>query len=489
MARLSDARNDEAARMRTTHLQALLRDSITPDFFDKNRYPAYILDKLNCGLLDAHGLLNDPNAFETLEKVHRCAAPSLPDAAHERDIVWRQGRDFSYTWDESYTLPENLYLLYSQGAGPQYRTMAQRFLMESFFDPLARGENNLGGLHDYSHANALCSAMQAYFVDGSEKHLQAALNGYRFILAQSYATGGFGADEIFEKPGSGKLLASLTNSHNNFETPCCAFAFLKLSRYLFQVTRDGLYGDAMERILWNTMFGALPLQPDGHTFYYADNNNQAQRVYSAHLWPCCSGTFTQVAADYGINTWQLGPENERSLWVNLYLPSTLRFKQDGTSVNVQQTGEYPQGEHVHLQVTAAKPVPFAIKLRIPAWCEGASVRVNGRLLRSHGKDGFVSLDRTWRTGDHVDLHLPAKLRLEPFPADGSTAQTNLVALCWGPWVLMPLAPSPTVGEGDLLKAERIGPTEWRVRRASSDLYLRPFFAVGGGTYSTYIQLA
>ena len=487
LARFSAARNDASAGERATKLQALLNDAITPDFFDKSRFPAYTLDKFNCGLMDAHALLNDKQAFESLEKVHRCAAPSLPASARERDIVWREGRDPSYTWDESYTLPENLYLLYAMDAGDRYRTMAQRFLLDSFFDPLARGENNLGGRHGYSHANALCSAMQAWFVDGSQKHLQAAMNGYKFILAQSYATGGFAPDEMFTKPASGKLLASLTDTHNSFETPCCTYALLKLSRYLLQATRDGLYGDAMERVLWNTMFGCLPLQPDGHAFYYADNNQQAQRIYSAHRWPCCAGTYTQVAADYGINTWQLGPEGDPGIWVNLYLPGTLECSISGARWQLKQDGDYPASEHVHLHLTASHATPFTLQLRIPAWCDAASVRINGQSTPVHPRQGFAAIHRTWHNGDRIDLHLPAQLRLEPLPTTAGDPASPFVTLCWGPWVLMPIAPNPEAHESDLLRAERISPTEWRVHRPTGDLYLRPFPFVGDGTYATYIR--
>ena len=245
----------------------------------------------------------------------------------------------------------------------------------------------------------------------------------------------------------------------------------------------------MERLLCNTMFGVLPLQGDGHTFYYADNNFQAQRIYSAHRWPCCAGTFTQVAADYGINTWQLGSAGEGSIWVNLYLPSTLRWQQAGASMELTQEGDYPASERVRLTVATTRPASFMLHLRLPAWCRNPSLRINNRPYALKAQNGFAGIERLWHTGDQIDLHLPATLRLEPFPSQGLTPHQELAALCWGPWVLLPLASSPAAKSDDLLQAERIAPTEWRVRRATGDLYLRPFFAVGEGTYATYIRLA
>ena len=489
MARLSASLNDDAMRAKALGSQAGLGASITPAFFEKNRFPAYIFDKLNCGLADAHTLLSSSDAFAVAELVRRCAVPNLPASPVERATPWRLDRDLSFTWDESYTLPENLYLLYAAGAGDEYRALARRYLLDSFFDPLSRGENVLGGRHGYSHVNALSSAMQAWFVDGSRRHLEAAQNGFRMLAAQSYATGGWAPDELLETPGSGKLLASLDGTHNSFETPCGTYAVLKLARYLLQATGDGQYGDAMERVLWNATFGALPLQADGRTFYYADNNQNARRIYSAHRWPCCSGTYTQVAADFGINTWLLGSRGGPSVWVNLYLPSTLRTTQVGTPLELRQDGNYPASEHVRLTVKIPRPACFSLHLRIPAWCRAASLRVNGQHAPLRVRNGFTALQRTWRDGDCVQLHLPANLRLEPFPSDGAKTQPDLVALCWGPWVLLPLAPAPSASENELLNAERLTPTEWRVRRrAGQDLYLNPFPNVGSGTYATYIRL-
>ncbi len=487
MARFAAAQNDAAARSRVLRLHRLFAQAITPNFFEITRYPAYTLDKLNIGLLDSATLLDDPYALAIANKVRQCALGDLPGSALERDRVWRKGRDFSYTWDESYTLPENLYLLYQAGAGPGYRDMARAYLLDSLFAPLARNDNVLGGLHGYSHVNALGSAMQAFLVDGSQMHLDAARNGCRMIEAQSYATGGWAPDELFEKPGSGKLLASLTSTHNSFETPCGTYAMLKLSRYLLQVTRDGHYGDVMERVIFNSMFGALPLQPDGHTFYYADVNEDARRVYSNHRWPCCAGTYTQVAADYGINSYLLDPEPDGGLWVNLYLPSTIRWQTDGANLSLTQDGAYPLAERITLHLQADRASRFTLRLRIPAWCTEPSLRVNGRPQPLRIERGFASVPRLWGNGDRIELHLPRRLRLEPFPAK-SGPQTSLAALCWGPLVLLPMTPSPTATANQLLQAERSSPTQWRVPQPTGDLHLSPFFAVEESVYATYIHV-
>ncbi len=124
------------------------------------------------------------------------------------------------------------FLAYRRGAGSRYRDLATRFLADDwYFDPLAAGQNVLPGKHAYSHVNALSSAMQAYLVLGSEKHLRAARNGFDFLrTTQSFATGGWGPDESFREPGSGEMGQSLTKTHSSFETPCGSYAHFKITR-------------------------------------------------------------------------------------------------------------------------------------------------------------------------------------------------------------------------------------------------------------------
>ena len=161
----------------------------------------------------------------------------------------------------------------------------------------------LPGKHAYSHVNAMSSAMQAYLVLGSEKYLRAARNGFEFVRAQSFATGGWGPNEEFRKPGSGEIGESLTKTHSSFETPCGSYAHFKITRYLLRATKDSRYGDSMERVLYNCILGAKPIKKDGHGFYYSDYNNDGSKVYHPYKWHCCTGTFSQVTADYGISSY------------------------------------------------------------------------------------------------------------------------------------------------------------------------------------------
>jgi hypothetical protein len=224
-------------REKVLRLNRLYAKTIGGDFYENTRFPAYSYDKLVCGLMDSHQYVGDPDAFAILQETTKTALPHLPKQAVEHGQRWRSNPDDSYTWDESYTISENLFLAYQRGAGEQYRALGLRFLDDAYYDPLAEGRSDLEGRHAYSHVNSLCSAMQAYLTLGSEKHLRAAKNGFDMIAAQSFATGGWGADETLRAPGSAEIYKSLTGSHSSFETPCGSYAHFKLTRYLLRVTR------------------------------------------------------------------------------------------------------------------------------------------------------------------------------------------------------------------------------------------------------------
>src|SRR5215467_14640154 len=171
LARYYAISGSNETREKVLRLNQLYAKTISGDFYDKNRFPAYCFDKLVLGLIDSHKYVSDPDAFAILEHTTKAAVPHLPGKAIDHDVAWRLGKDPSYTWDESYTIPENLFLAYQRGAGDQYQNLAIQYLNDpTWFNPLARGENVFSGKHAYSYVNSLSSAMQAYLTLGSEKH-------------------------------------------------------------------------------------------------------------------------------------------------------------------------------------------------------------------------------------------------------------------------------------------------------------------------------
>ena len=483
LARAYAITGDPATRDKVLRLNRLYAKTITDQYYERNRFPAYCYDKILCGLMDSHQFVGDKDAFSILERTTDVAMPHLPGRAIEHGKPWRMDKGDEYTSDESYTNSENMFIAYQRGAGRRYRDLGVQYLFNEYYDPLSEGRDVLGGRHAYSYVNSLCSAMQAYLTVGSEKHLLAAKNGFDMLTAQSFATGGWGPDEQLRKPGSGDLYASLSNTHSSFETPCGSYAHFKLTRYLLRVTRDARYGDSMERVMYNTILGAKPLQRDGSTFYYADYNFKAKKVFRDDKWPCCSGTHPQVAADYRINTYFRNPAG---VWVNLYIPSTLRWAQNGSQVDLTQKSDYPFDSVVRFDVTASKTEKFNLNFRIPAWATGASLSVNGRRVEAQVIPGrFAEIRRDWKSGDRIELELPMTPRLEP--VDSAHSQT--VALLSGPLVLFAITDDqPKLTRGQLLGAQRIGGRTWQIKSSSSSIKLLPFTDIGDEQYSTYLNL-
>jgi DUF1680 family protein len=486
LSRACAVTGDKATQAKVQRLVAGFAPTISEKFYSDYCIPAYTFDKTNCGLIDAHQFACDPQALAVLNRATDAVLPFLPAKALNRaEMAARPHKNAAWTWDETYTLPENFYLAYQRGAGARYRQLAQRYLQDdTYFGPLALNQNILPGQHAYSHVNGLCSAMQAYLTDGSQKHLAAARNGFAFVQAQSYVTGGWGPNEGFVKPDTDELADSLTKTHSSFETPCGAYGHFKITRYLMRVTGDSRYGDSMETILYNTILGARPIRPDGVSFYYADYNRDAKKVDYEQKWPCCSGTFPQLTADYGISSYL---RSAHGINVNLYVPSRVTWRQGSARVSLTQQTQYPSNSDVSMHVALSHPERFTIALRVPAWAGSkTSVTVNGKPAEVMLTPGtWANIDRVWKDGDRVELSLDMTLRLAPL----DDHHPQLVALLCGPVALFAIESIPsTISKAQLLAAQRIGNSSaWEVATNDGKVSMLPYPDIKDETYRLYQQ--
>lgn len=445
-------------------------------------WACYVLDKYEIGLLDAATLAGIGEARRLLPLVIQAAIPFLPDHVFDRAGV----RNPPY--DEPYILPENLFRTYALTEDKRHLDLAARYLLDgAFFDPLSRGDNILPGKHGYSHVMALSSGAKAYEVSGDEKYLRAIRNAWDLIgETQQYASGAWAADETFVRPQSGELAATLTRTRNHFETPCCFYAHSKLARYLMAFTGDAKYGDGLERVLFNTILGALDPDDDGDYFYYSDYHAHARKSYYKSKWPCCAGTLLQSAADFPLNLYF---HDGRGVYATLYGGSELRWKVNGIPVKLTQKTMYPASERIELRVYPASPVEFPIHLRIPGWLDrSAVITVNGRPSPVRAERGsFAAVSRRWRAGDTIELRLPFSSRAVPI--EGRAPDT--VAVLRGPVMLNAIDPPEqlSVDASALAAMEPVpgAPLEFECRTAAGTVRMRPFYRVRNETYSTYFH--
>jgi len=468
---------DARAKAKVERLLTGFAPTISKDFYRDYPLPAYTYDKTLIGLLDAHQFAGNAQALKLVGPATDAVLPWLP--GHAVDRQWAEKQQYknpAFGWDETYTLAENLYLAADRGAGDRFRPMARAYLLnDAYFFPLAEGRNMLPGRHAYSHVNAFASAMQAYVHEGDPRHLAAARNGMAFVIDQSFATGGWGPNEGFVVPGSGRLGESLATSHASFEAPCGSYGHLKVARYLMRATGDSRYGDGMERLLYNAALGALPLKPDGTAFYYADYNDQGHKAYYDQKCPCCSGTIGQLTADYGISAVL---RDARGLLVNLYVPSRAVWRRNGEpALTLTQQGSYPLGDDVAMTIAAPRPVRMALRLRIPAWAGPATrIAVNGRVQPGVVAGRFATVEREWREGDRVDLRIDRTLRSEAVDAQ----HPDRVAMMQGPLALFATGddfPSYSRAQLATLRQSAAGGTDWTLGGARGGAVFRPYFAV------------
>ena len=452
-------------------------------FYVDYHLPAYTYDKTSCGLIDAHEFAQCPDALDVHWKATQAVLPYLPEKALSRlEQRARHHKNVADTWDETYTLPENFFLAYQRSGNPRYKELAVRFIEEDYFGPLAENQNVLPGEHAYSHVNAFSSAMQSYYMLGEERYLRAATNGFHMVQEQSYATGGWGPDEAFVVPGKGLMEASLGTTHASFETVCGAYGHFKITRYLLRTTKDSRYGDSMERVLYNTIAGANPIMADGTSFYYADYNYNAKKVHYRDKWPCCSGTFPQLTADYGISSYYKASDG---IYVNLFLPSRLSWSQNNTPVTLTQTTRYPTENTTKLELSLQRPETFTVYVRIPEWAGAKStVSVNGNRADGATPGKFLALQRTWKDGDRVEIEFEMTARLEAIDEQFP----NRVALMYGPLALFGVGEIPArITRNQLLAATRVTSSghDWQVRTDNGTLTLRPFANIMSESYRLY----
>ncbi len=198
----------------------------------------------------------------------------------------------------------------------------------------ARDPDGAKYLHSYSHANTFNSAAMTFAVTGDTRYLTMIKNGYQYLTrTQCYASGGYGPGE-WSVPSDGELGNALDFRSDGAEIPCGSWGAFKLAKYLLRFTGDAQYGDWIERLLYNGIGAALPVQATGKSFYYADYRiGMAQKEYYWDNWPCCSGTYIQTVADYHDVIYF---KDDRALYVNLYLPSEVTWN----SVTVRQESTF-----------------------------------------------------------------------------------------------------------------------------------------------------
>src|SRR5258708_2509536 len=330
MSRIYCATRDTAMLDKTVRLFTEWAKTVKPDGDCRMRH--YPFEKLVCGLVDMQAYAGIKEAGAMLEKVTAWAMKNL---SRENVPASRDGLA-SGRPSEWYTLSENLYRAYQLTGNSMYKEFGDAWLSHSWWNKFAdtAAPADAYGVHAYSHVNTFSSAAMAYAVTGDTRYLNIIRNAYDWLQnSQCYSTGGYGPSEtiVARKGGLGQVLEVRSDT---FETCCGSWAAFKLSRYLLSFTREARYGDWAEQMLYNGIGAALPVTPDGKTFYYSDYRvGGGMKVYYWDAWPCCSGTYIQAVADYHNIIYY---KDASSLYVNGFVPSEVTWSHPGGEVKLAQ---------------------------------------------------------------------------------------------------------------------------------------------------------
>ena len=442
MARMYKATGDVAMRDKAVHLirewsKTISRLSLTH----------YSYDKTLGGLVDLYEYADVKEAIPLIEKITEYAIQNLGRIRNPATFENHSGGRHPGE-GEWYTLSENIYRTYLLTGEDKFKIFGDVWRYHHYWGMFTgKTPLNLKGLHAYSHVNSLSSAAMTYAVTGDSEYLKTIINAYDYFQkTQCYATGGFGPSELLV-PEDGTLGRSIEdeskafygewpgnnykNAGRSFETGCGSWAVFKLCRYLMMFTEEARFGDWMEKILYNGIGSALPMWGDGKTFYYSDYRlGGASKKYYNATWPCCSGTYIQVVADYHNIIYF---KDTKGLYVNLYIPSEVNWNQHGKQIKVRQETAYPESDTTSLIVKIKNKMRFRIRLRVPGWTRNAAVELNDVKLDVSCKPGtWVEIEREWAPDDRITFRIPMQIKLAPVDKQ----HPHLVAVTYGPHVLV-----------------------------------------------------
>ncbi|MBI4027416.1 MAG: glycoside hydrolase family 127 protein [Verrucomicrobia bacterium] len=243
----------------------------------------------------------------------------------------------------------------------------------------------------------------------------------------------------------------------------CATAYLiRLLHRLMQLEGKSVYGDWMERTIYNALFAAQ--SPDGRRLrYYAPF--EGKRVYWNKDTYCCPGNFRRIMSELPEMIFY---KQAGGLVVNLYTACTLKTEiATDLRLEVCQDTDYPNSGKVRVRINPSKAARFPVRLRIPSWCRTRRVKVNDRSVSAPFRNGFVTLVRQWKTGDTIALEMDMPWRF----IRGFGKQQGRAAVMRGP-ILFCLNPGRNQAlAGHDLKAITLDPAT--LQPPAADHALRP----------------
>lgn len=368
---------------------------------------------------------HDPRIIAALSRHYK-------NAERCRLLIKTDGQDYDFN-ERTMLHIEMLCWLYQQTGDPFFVKKAEEtyrifcsqggpFTMQAF------ASEDVPILHSVSSSETLKIPVVLYISTGRREYLDAALHG----LKKVYAYHGL-ADGV----PSGNEVHDWNRSNGVHETCNISDAQWMLG-YFLQATGDARWADLMERICFNAALGVVT-----HDFralqYYASPNQVVARENSnpcifvggvdrmayriAHAPACCNGNMSRMIPLFCSRQWM--KRGNDGIVAALYAPSvfTTEIGPKKREISISEETNYPFDGTIRFTVGTDQPAEFSLWLRIPVWCDGASLQVNDRDDSRFCQPGtFVEIRRTFRSGDVVELTLPMKPHFTEMPGCGISVE-------------------------------------------------------------------
>lgn len=258
-----------------------------------------------------------------------------------------------------------------------------------------------------------------------------------------YVTGGIGATSHGEAFGKNY---ELPNMSAYCET-CAAIGNVYLNYRLFLLHGESKYYDVLERTLYNGLISGVSL--DGGGFFYPNplesiGQHQRQPWFGCACCPSNVSRFIPSVPGY------VYAVHNSDIYVNLFMSNNSTLKVEGKNVNITQTTTYPWNGDIKININPRGKQQLSLKIRIPGWLQNQvvpsdlytyndrknlsySIKVNGELVKSELKNGYFTINRSWKKGDLVEIHFDMEPRtVKAHPA--VVADRGKVAVERGPIV-------------------------------------------------------
>ncbi len=384
---------------------------------NKGWVPLYNIHKIYAGLYNAYVVAHKEKAFDMLVKLTDWMADLTKDLSDEQIqemLKSEHGALNEIFADVAVLTGDNKYL-----------ELSKRFSHHQILDPLLQGKNELTGLHANTQIPKVIGFKQYADVAHDEEWEKAAEFFWNTVINKwTISIGGNSVREHFHPADD---FSSMIESNQGPET-CNTYNMLHLTKQLFLSDPQLKYIDYYERALYNHILSSEHLLKGGFV-YFTPMRPRHYRVYSQPqkgFW-CCVGSGLENPGLYGTMVYA---KAENEIWVNLFMPSEVKWKEKGVRL-IQETN-FPYEAKTLLKIETDKPQEFIVKIRKPSWAMTSfEVMVNGKKQKvSTENDGYVSINRKWENKDEVEIKFDMEAKTEYLP-DGSA----WASIVYGPIVL------------------------------------------------------